>query len=685
MADENELISSAEIIKDRLYFSTLRSKPRSTANTHYFSTDDELVYENFYADFGPLNLAMLYRFCCKLNKKLKSFSLARKRIVYYTGPDQRKRANAAFLIGSYAVIYLKRTPEEAYRPLVAGNTPPYLPFRDASFGPCSFNLTLLDCLQGVGKALQTGFLDCTRFDLEEYEHYEHVENGDFNWIVPERFLAFSGPHPKSKVENGYPLHSPESYIPYFRKNGVTTVIRLNKKIYDARRFTDVGLVHHDLFFPDGSSPSPDIVRKFCEICEGTRGAVAVHCKAGLGRTGTLIACYLMKHHCLTAAEAVAWIRICRPGSIIGPQQHFLLERQSGLWAQGEAFRAKQQRVGSGPTGREGTALGVSRILARVDDISLRDPLGPISPSSSPTLHATQIEDYEVQVEGMGRGGPTQGDKLRALKNRRHTRHAATTGPTATSSSSSSSAGSGSSSSGVTTRHSAALLTSGNLRRGETRMNTRSSSQQLRTATVQGAAAASTSSSSLSPSSPVKSAKSPASLGVQNSARVTRHSTGGGGHSALKSFVLNPRLSGSLGNLSNDRDVTITVSNSSRASANHVSTLRRSANKFSSTDRDDWGMGGVGGFGGGCVIFSRDTRGRISGAADTTHNAPGAVALAPRQLGRYSSQRPATEEGAVWEAAAPVSTAITEPVLTTPELPRCFAVEGATVGPGVHAK
>jgi len=70
MADENDVIGSAsEFIKDRLYFATLRSKPRSTARTHYFCVDDELVYESFYADFGPLNLAMLYRYCCKLNKK----------------------------------------------------------------------------------------------------------------------------------------------------------------------------------------------------------------------------------------------------------------------------------------------------------------------------------------------------------------------------------------------------------------------------------------------------------------------------------------------------------------------------------------------------------------------------------------------------------------------------------------
>ena len=38
---------------------------------HFFCVDDEFVYESFYADFGPLNLAMLFRYCMKVNKKLK--------------------------------------------------------------------------------------------------------------------------------------------------------------------------------------------------------------------------------------------------------------------------------------------------------------------------------------------------------------------------------------------------------------------------------------------------------------------------------------------------------------------------------------------------------------------------------------------------------------------------------------
>ena len=129
---------------------------------------------------------------------------------------------------------------------------------------------------------------------------------------------------------------------------MTTIVRLNKKIYDAKRFTDAGFEHFDLFFNDGSTPSDAITLKFLSIAEQAKGAVAVHCKgmtrtktnphrparsivlsclysAGLGRTGTLIGAYLMKHYRFTAAEVIAWLRICRPGSVIGPQQNYLEE------------------------------------------------------------------------------------------------------------------------------------------------------------------------------------------------------------------------------------------------------------------------------------------------------------------------------------------------------------------------
>ncbi|XP_037338542.2 dual specificity protein phosphatase CDC14B isoform X3 [Pungitius pungitius] len=392
-------------ITDQLYFAILKQKIKSTADRHCFCVDEELAYENFYADFGPLNLAMFYRFCCKLTKKLKSIMLSRKKIIFYTCGDQKKQANAAYLIGSYAVMHLNMMPEEAHSLLVSRNST-YIPFRDASFGTCMYNLNILDCLRGVQKALQYGWLDFSNFDVEEYEHYERAENGDLNWIIPGKFLAFSGPHPKSKIENGYPLHAPEAYIPYFRNHNVTTVIRLNKKMYDARRFTESGFEHHDLFFVDGSTPNDAILRKFLNICENAEGAVAVHCKAGLGRTGTLIGCYMMKHYCLSAAEAIAWIRICRPGSIIGPQQNFVEDKQNSLWAEGDVFREKMQNE------RENGKASVTRILSGVDDISI---------NGSNKNRASNKEETDRYDDDEERNGLTQGDKLRALKSKRQAR------------------------------------------------------------------------------------------------------------------------------------------------------------------------------------------------------------------------------------------------------------------------
>jgi hypothetical protein len=66
-----------------------------------------------------------------------------------------------------------------------------------------------------------------------------------------------------------------------------------------------------------------LVKDFIKILENEPNAVAVHCKAGLGRTGTMIGCYIMKHYNFPALALIGWMRICRPGSVLGPQQHFL--------------------------------------------------------------------------------------------------------------------------------------------------------------------------------------------------------------------------------------------------------------------------------------------------------------------------------------------------------------------------
>ena len=63
------------------------------------------------------------------------------------------------------------------------------------------------------------------------------------------------------------------------------------------------------------SPEVTCIAESCFGC--LAGALAVHCKAGLGRTGVLICAYLIKHFGFSAEEAIGYIRICRPGSVIG--------------------------------------------------------------------------------------------------------------------------------------------------------------------------------------------------------------------------------------------------------------------------------------------------------------------------------------------------------------------------------
>eukprot|EP00656_Telonema_subtile_P046176 TRINITY_DN52522_c0_g1_i2.p1 TRINITY_DN52522_c0_g1~~TRINITY_DN52522_c0_g1_i2.p1 ORF type:complete len:263 (-),score=43.68 TRINITY_DN52522_c0_g1_i2:107-895(-) len=238
----------------------------------------------------------------------------------------------------YAVARLGMEPHQAYAPFASMHSL-LVPFRDASMGPSCYDLTVMDCLRASYKAVMLGWFDLCTFDLERYEHYEQVENGDLQVIIPGKFVHCAGPAAQNhETEEGWMLLGPEAYVPIFQALGVRAVVRLNKKVYEKTKFIQAGIEHHDMYFTDGGCPSDEVVHHFLEVCEATHGAVAVHCKAGLGRTGTLTACYMMKHYQFSASEAIAWLRICRPGSVIGGQQNFLYEVQDRIQKQGKVYR-----------------------------------------------------------------------------------------------------------------------------------------------------------------------------------------------------------------------------------------------------------------------------------------------------------------------------------------------------------
>ncbi len=304
-------------------------------------------------------------------------------LVSSTAPD--KCSNAVLLACCAMVLNYGKTPAKALEPLKGKED--YLPlttFRDAGYGPATYWIDVPDCVHALHKGIQAGFFDVKAFDIEQYDYYEKVENGDFNWVLPRFFLALATPNdhpqphilryheevkagriqpPQSLSKRFQPMIEVEKLIQFLRTPAmaIKAMVRLNNKLYDRQKFIDGGIEHYELYFPDGSVPPFDsIVKKFLLIADttlpihlllpnefpvpepGTRGAMGIHCKAGLGRTGTLICCWIMKTFRWTAREAISWCRIMRPGSVVGPQQNWLANMEEQLWAVGDDTRRERE-------------------------------------------------------------------------------------------------------------------------------------------------------------------------------------------------------------------------------------------------------------------------------------------------------------------------------------------------------
>ena len=120
-------------------------------------------------------------------------------------------------------------------------------------------IKILDCLRGLEYAIKLGWYDPSTFSVTDYEEYEKVENGDMNWIIPGKFLAFSSPSSSKYDSDGYRTYTPDDYVNLFKKWNIGLVIRLNKETYDAKRFVSRGIKHLDLYFTDGSTPKDVIL------------------------------------------------------------------------------------------------------------------------------------------------------------------------------------------------------------------------------------------------------------------------------------------------------------------------------------------------------------------------------------------------------------------------------------------
>ena len=95
-------------------------------------------------------------------------------------------------MGAYLIIFRQKTAEEAWS-YFEKVEPSFVPFRDALAGDCTYECTILDCLRGLEYGMKLNWYNPKTFKTQEYEYYEKLENGDMNWIIPGKMLAFSSP------------------------------------------------------------------------------------------------------------------------------------------------------------------------------------------------------------------------------------------------------------------------------------------------------------------------------------------------------------------------------------------------------------------------------------------------------------------------------------------------------------
>ena len=323
-------------VVDRVCVGQYISKFSSTKKFHCFQPKIESSYQAYCDDFGPLNLAAVMRFIDLLDKEIATHQSGR--IVYCVDPGRRALANAVFLVGAYLILKLNMESSAVSTCFHWLSQSIIEDYRDASLAEPDFALNLNDCWCGLERSKLCGWIgpptpdgDCGQIYIPDYVHLDNPLNADLNPIVPGALFALRGPRnlgPHARYMD-MPTHrefSPAHTAEILLALGVTDVVQLSTApAYNPEDFVSRGLRHHSLPFADGAPPPPAVAERFLALAAAARpgAAVAVHCGAGLGRTGMLAALHLIRAHGFAPRQAIAWVRIMRPGSVLGPQQHYL--------------------------------------------------------------------------------------------------------------------------------------------------------------------------------------------------------------------------------------------------------------------------------------------------------------------------------------------------------------------------
>ncbi len=143
----------------------------------------------------------------------------------------------------------------------------------------------------------------------------------FFWLIEHEIAGMSLPNgiaAASATRSDIRSQECEDELNDLKLRGIRAVVSLTERGLDAGLLEEEGFRYLHLPVPDMTAPTPSQIAQFLEFartCRKDNRPVVVHCLGGAGRTGTVLACYLVSEKRYDTESAIRAVRICRPGAI----------------------------------------------------------------------------------------------------------------------------------------------------------------------------------------------------------------------------------------------------------------------------------------------------------------------------------------------------------------------------------